>query len=312
MKAVRFHHQGGSEVLRYEDAPTPTPGAGEVRVRVAGSAFNPADGGIRGGFLPIPVSLPHVPGYDVSGTVDAIGEGVDTFSVGDEVIGFLSMSADGSAAQYVVTPADALVAAPTRIPLADAAGLPSVGLTASQALFELGRLEAGQRIAINGAGGPVGGYAVQLAKSAGAYVIATASARSRGSVTANGADEVIDHTTTSLREAIDAPVDVLLNLAPITPEDFAALVTKVRGGGVVVSTTPVVTTPGDETRGVRAETVFVHPDAATLSELVSMIDAGRLRVEIAQRLPLEQVPLVHRDADEGKVHGKVVFVPPAD
>ncbi|VTR76102.1 NADP-dependent oxidoreductase [Cellulomonas hominis] len=311
MKAVRFHQTGGPEVLRYEDAPQPVPGAGQVRVRVAGSAFNPADGGMRGGFLPIPVTLPHIPGYDVSGTVDALGEGVDGLAVGDAVVGFLPMATDGSAAEYVVAPADALVPAPTRIPLADAAGMPSVGLTAWQALFEAGGLEAGQRLLVNGAGGPVGGYAVQLAKRAGAQVVATASPRSWDSVRAAGADEIVDHTTTSLLDAVAEPVDVLLNLAPITAEDFTALVARVRDGGAVVSTTPMVPTPGDEERGVRAATVFVHPDADVLSRLVALVDSGELRVEIASRVPLSEVPALHELAEAGQVHGKVVILPPA-
>ncbi|MGW2095894.1 NADP-dependent oxidoreductase [Promicromonospora sukumoe] len=311
MKAVRFHETGSAEVLRYEDVEVPVPGAGEVRVQVAGSAFNPADGGMRGGFLPIPVTLPHVPGFDVSGTIDALGVGVDSLTVGQDVVGFLPMTADGSAAQYVVAPADALVAAPARIPLADAAGLPSAGLTAWQSLFEAGELEAGQRVLINGAGGPVGGYAVQLAKRAGAYVVATASPRSEQTVKAAGADEIIDHTTTSVLDAVTEPVDVLLNLAPITAEGFVALATRVRDGGVVVSTTPTVATPGDEARGVRAVTIFVHPDADVLSGLVALIDSGDLNVEIARRVPLSELPAIHEQADAGQVHGKVVVVPPA-
>lgn len=311
MKAVRFHETGGPEVLRYEDADQPVPGAGQVRVRVAGSAFSPADGGIRGGFLPIPVTLPHVPGYDVSGTVDALGDGVDGLQVGQDVVGFIPMAEDGSAAQYVVAPADALVPAPTRIPLADAAGLPSVGLTASQALFEAGGLQAGQRLLVNGAGGPVGGYAVQLAKRAGAYVVATASPRSRQTVEAAGADQVVDHTTTSLLDAVTEPVDVLLNLAPIAPERFTALVALVRDGGVVVSTTPTVPTPGDEARDVRAVTIFVHPDVDVLSHLVALVDTGDLHVEIARRVPLSELPAIHEQADAGQVHGKVIAVPPA-
>jgi NADPH:quinone reductase-like Zn-dependent oxidoreductase len=311
MKAVRFHETGGPEVLRYEDADQPVPGAGEVRIQVAGSAFNPADGGIRGGFLPIPVTLPHVPGYDVSGTIDALGDGVDGLTVGENVVGFIPMNADGSAAQYVVAPATALVKAPVRIPLPDAAGLPSVALTASQALFEAGELKAGQLVLINGAGGPVGGYAVQLAKRAGAYVIATASPRSSEIVKAAGADEIIDHTATSVLDAVTEPVDVLLNLAPITPDGFTALVTRVRDGGVVVSTTPTVTTPGDEERKVRAATIFVHPDADVLSNLVALIDSGDLHVEIARRVPLSELPAIHQQADAGQIHGKVVAVPPA-
>ena len=130
------------------------------------------------------VELPHTPGLDVAGTVDALGEGVDGLAVGDRVVGFLPMDKDGAAAEYVLAPADVLTAAPKDVPLADAAALPLVALTAYQALFEHGKLAAGQRVLINGAGGAVGGYAVQLAKEAGAHVIATASPRSarRGQV----------------------------------------------------------------------------------------------------------------------------------
>ncbi|MEE3851362.1 NADP-dependent oxidoreductase [Gordonia sp. LSe1-13] len=309
MKAVRFHETGDAEVLRYEDVDIPTPGVGEVRIRVAASAFNPADGGMRGGFLPIPVTLPHIPGYDVSGTIDAVGEGVTDLSVGRDVVGFLPMAADGAAAEYVVAPADALVDAPKAIPLADAAGLPSVALTASQALFEAGGLSAGQRILINGAGGPVGGYAVRLAARAGAHVIATASPRSADQVRAAGADEIIDHTATTVLDAVDEPVDVLLNLAPITAENFVAMATRVRDGGVVVSTTPMVETPSDEQRGVRAVTIYVHPDARVLTELVGLIDSGDLRVDIARRVPLSELPGLHRQSDAGEVRGKVVVIP---
>lgn len=311
MKAVRFHQTGGADVLRYEDVELPVPGAGEVRVRVAGSAFNPADGGMRGGFLPIPITLPHTPGYDVSGTVDAVGAGVTGLAAGTAVVGFLPMTADGAAAEYVVAPAEALVPAPTRIPLADAAGLPSVGLTAWQALFEAGGLQAGQRVLVNGAGGPVGGYAVQLARRAGAYVIATASPRSAEAVRAAGADEVVDHTATPVLDALTEPVDVLLNLAPITPEGFAALATRVRDGGVVVSTTPRVPTPEDPERGVRAATIYVHPDADVLGQLVALVDSGELHVAIARHVPLAELPALHEQADAGQVHGKVVVLPPA-
>jgi NADPH:quinone reductase-like Zn-dependent oxidoreductase len=185
MKAVRFHEFGDPDVLRYEDVEEPVPGAGEVRLRVAGSAFNPFDDGIRGGYLqgPFPVTLPHTPGIDVSGTVDALGDGVTNVAVGDAVIGFLPMTADGAAAEYVVAPAEILAPAPTSIPLPDAAALPIVGLTAWQALFDDAGLTAGQRVLINGAGGAVGGYAVQLAKRAGAHVIATTSPRSSERVT---------------------------------------------------------------------------------------------------------------------------------
>lgn len=311
MKAVRFHEYGDPNVLRYEEVEQPVPGAGEVRLRVAGSAFNPVDDGIRGGYLqgPFPVNLPHTPGIDVSGTVDALGDGVTSVAVGDAVIGFLPMTAAGAAAEYVIAPAEILAPAPTSIPLPDAAALPMVGLTAWQALFDDAGLKAGQRVLISGAGGAVGGYAVQLAKNAGAHVIATASPRSSERVTAAGADEVIDHTVTEVTAAVTGAVDVLLNLARITPEELVALVALVRPGGVVVNTVPTIPTPTDDARGVRAVGVFVRSDAAQLSRLAAMVDSGVLRVEVAERVPLAELPAVHAKAAAGSLLGKVVVLP---
>ena len=182
------------------------------------------------------------------------------------------MMADGAAAEYVVAPAEILAPAPTSIPLADAAALPMVGLTAWQALFDDAGLKAGQRVLINGAGGAVGGYAVQLAKQAGAHVIATASPRSSERVASAGADEVIDHTTTDVTVA--EPIDVLLNLARITPEELVPLIALIRPGGVVVNTVPQIPIPANDERGVRGVGVFVRSDAEQLSQLV---DDGRPR-----------------------------------
>lgn len=308
MKAVQFHEVGGPEVLQYGEIETPVPAAGEVRIRVAASAFNAADNGMRAGSLPIPIALPHVPGYDVSGTVDAVGDGVGDVAAGDRVVAFLPMERDGGAAEYVIAPADAVVAAPTSIPLADAAALPSVALTAWQALFDEGRLETGQRVLIVGAGGVVGKHAIRLAKRAGVHVIATASPRSIDAVRAAGADQVIDHTGTELLGALDRQVDVLLNLAPIEPDRFASYVAAVRDGGAVVSTTAFMATPGDDSRDVRAATVFVLRNHDRLAQLVALVDAGELTVEVTRRVPLAELPAVHAEAAAGRITGKVVVL----
>ncbi|MEU9841918.1 NADP-dependent oxidoreductase [Actinomadura sp. NPDC048032] len=311
MKAVRFHEYGEPDVLRYEDVDQPVPGAGQVRVRVAATTFNGVDGNIRAGFMqgPMPLTLPHIPGLDVAGTVDALGEGVGGLEIGDRVVGFLPFVDDGASAEYVLAPAEVLAPAPASIPLADAAALPLVGLTAWQALFDHAGLKAGQRILVSGAGGAVGGYAVQLAKAAGAHVIATASPRSAEHVRAAGADEVVDHTATRVSAAVTEPVDVLLNLAPIDPEEFAALAGLVRDGGVVVGTTVWMPAPADERRGVRAVDVYVRSDAGQLAELVARVDRGALTVDVAERVPLADLASVHARAAAGTLPGKVVVVP---
>jgi NADPH:quinone reductase-like Zn-dependent oxidoreductase len=310
MKAVRFHEYGDPSVLRHEDVTRPVPGAGQVLIRVAATSFNGVDGNIRGGFMqgPIPVTLPHTPGIDVSGTVDTLGDGVTGLQIGDRVIGFLPMTGDGAAAEYALAPAEIVTPAPAGIALADAAALPLVGLTAWQALFDHAKLVSGQRVLINGAGGAVGGYAVQLAHNAGAHVIAVAGPRSSGRVRTAGADEVIDHTTTEVTAAVTEPVDVVLNLAPVEPAQLDALLTVVRDGGVLVNTTVWMPAPSDEARGVRGINLFVQSDAGQLSRLVAMVDAGELRVDVAERVPLAELAAVHARAAAGDLPGKIVIV----
>jgi NADPH:quinone reductase-like Zn-dependent oxidoreductase len=311
MKAVRFHEYGDPDVLRYEEVDLPVPGAGQVRIRVAATSFNSVDANIRAGYMrdPIPVTLPHTPGIDVAGTVDALGDDASDLRVADQVIGFLPMVADGAAAEYVLAPADVLTRAPSNIPLPDAAALPLVGLTAWQALFEHGKLAAGQRVLVNGAGGAVGGYAVQLAKRSGAYVIATASPRSGERVKAAGADEIIDHTVTDLAEGVPEPVDLVLNVAPVEPPRLTALVALVRPGGALVNTTVWMPAPVDEARGVRGIDLFVRSDAEQLSQLVDLVDRGELYVDVARRVPLAELPALHAEASTAALSGKIIILP---
>jgi NADPH:quinone reductase-like Zn-dependent oxidoreductase len=309
MKAVRYHSYGDSGVLVYEEAERPVAGSGQVVLKVAGTAFNPLDVAIRAGFVQqlFPVAFPHIPSFDVAGVITEVGAGVSGWSAGDAVVGYLPMTAPGAAAEYVAAPADVLAAAPAAVELADAAALPSSALTAWQSLFELADLTAGQSILINGAGGAVGGYAVQLAKQAGATVTATASARSTGRVRYYGADQVIDYTATPLARAVAGQrFDVVLNLVPTSPEETAALADLTADGAVFLSTT----TPGpdDAGRGVRAVQVSARSDAAQLADLVARVDAGKLRIDVAERRPLADLPAVHGQA-AGQLPGKTVLIP---
>ena len=314
MKAIRFHQYGDADVLRLDDVDLPEPGAGQVRVRVAATSFNGVDANIRAGYMqgPMPLERPHGPGLDVAGTVDAVGEGVEGLAVGDRVVGFLPFTVDGAAAEHVVVDATALATAPTSSPLADAAALPLVGLTAFQALDEHAGLTAGQRILVNGASGAVGLYAVQLARSLGAHVVATGAPAQRARLLQRGAGEVVDHTSTDVAAALTEPVDVLLNLAPVQPEQLAALAARVADGGVVVSTTVWMPAPSEESRGVRGIDVYVRSDAAQLAGLVERVDRGELVVDVAERVGLAELPSVHARAATGRLAGKVVVVVGAD
>lgn len=311
MKAVRYHQYGDSTVLRYEDAPRPVPGPAQVLVQVAATSFNPVDAGIRGGYLAqvYPITFPHIPGVDVAGTIAELGEGVTGWTTGDAVVAFLPLDADGAAADFAIVPAESLATAPTSVPLADAAALPEPALTALQALFEVAGLTAGQSVLINGASGAVGGYAVQLAHQAGATVTATATDRDAARLTGLGADRIVDYIdyTPSPIQVEGAPFDVVLNLVTTTDEQTDALLGVIADGGVHVAT--MVFGPQEPPRGIHTQRVFVRSDATQLADLVGRVDDGRLRIEIADRLPFDHAATVHDASDTGRLHGKTLLLP---
>ena len=310
MKAVRYHSYGATDVLVFEEADHPEAGVGQVVVQVAGAAFNPVDASIRAGYFPevFPLVMPHVPCYDVAGVVAEVGEGVTNWRVGDAVMAFLPIAGRGAAAEYVAAPAEVLAPAPRTGDLADAAALPSVGLTAWQAMFEHIGLKLNQTVLINGAGGAVGAYAVQFAEQAGAVVTATASARSRDRVESYGVHRIIDYTETPLHEALAGQrFDAVLNLVPPGPEDLTRLLDLVDDGGAFANTIP----PGPESadRGVRTLQVFGRSDADQLAELARQVDAGDLKIHVAQRRPLSDLRAVHEEAAAGELPGKTVLIP---
>ncbi|MFD1939884.1 zinc-binding dehydrogenase [Nonomuraea mangrovi] len=293
-RAARIHEYGSAEVIRHEEAPLPAPGPGEVLVRVAATSFNPSETGLRAGLLQ--AVLPYTLGWDVSGTVVAVGAGVTRWSRGDRVIGRLD--GGGAAAEYVAAPAAALAAAPRAIPPADAAAIPVAALTAWQAVFEHAEVSAGTRVLINGAGGGVGGFAVQLAKRAGATVIATAGPRSAGVVRSQGADRIVDYTA----EPLPGGVDAVINLVGVDEGKAAELASLVRPGGVAVSIATPLPSP--------AATHFVtRNDPAQLAQIVALVDAGDLTVDVAESLPLSELASVHRRSEAGLTRGKIILIP---
>jgi NADPH:quinone reductase-like Zn-dependent oxidoreductase len=291
MKAARIHRYGEPDVIVIEEVPTPAPGPGEVLIRVAATSLNPTETALRSGVLAsfLPVTLPLTLGWDVAGTVD-----------GEPVLGMLP---GGAAAEFAAAARSTLVPAPTTVPLADAAALPLAGMTAWQAVTEHAQIMAGERVLINGAGGGIGGFAVQLAKHLGAHVLATASPRSAAIVHSLGADEVLDYTTGPL--APGRPLDAVINCAAVPPAEAAALVPLVRPGGRIVT----VATPVEATAGVRAWHMVTRNDPADLATLVRLVDEGVLRLVITARRTLADLPELHRLAASGGTHGKIIVTP---
>ncbi|GAA4518427.1 NADP-dependent oxidoreductase [Nonomuraea ferruginea] len=291
MRAARIHEYGDAGVIRYEAVPRPSPGPGEVLVRMAATSFNPSEVGLRAGYLKdvLDLTLPLTLGWDLAGTVAETGRGVTRWSPGDRVFGLVS----GSAAEYAVASETELAAAPEGIPLAHAAAIPVAGLTAWQAVYEEAGIRAGQRVLVNGAGGGIGLFAVQLAKRAGATVTATASPRSREAVARLGPDEIVDYTA----EPLPGGMDVVLNLAAVAPADAAALASL--GDLVITVATPV--------EAPNARHFVSRADPGQLAEMAALIDKGELVVEIAETHPLTASAELHRRAEAGEIRGKIII-----
>ncbi|WP_426503926.1 NADP-dependent oxidoreductase [Dactylosporangium sp. McL0621] len=287
MKAIRIHTYGDASVLRLDDVPVPVPGDGQVLVEVAGTSFNPSEVGLRNGWLRgvVELSLPYTLGWDLAGTVASAGGGLNP---GDRVLGRVD---GGAAAGFAVADPALLVPAPAAVPLAHAAALPVAGVTAWQAVVEHARVAAGQTVFVNGAGGGIGGFAVQLARRAGAHVTATASPRSAAAVRALGADVVHDYA----RGLPAGPFDVVLHLVP----GGAGVPGLVRPGGVLVSVTDRFPPP--------AVHFVVRNDPGDLAALVRLVDAGELRLDIAAVRTLAELPDVHRAAEAGRLRGKTIL-----
>lgn len=306
MKAVRIHSYGGPEVLQYEDAPRPAPGPGEVLIRVRATTVNPFDCALRAGWMAsyFQLSLPLIPGTDIAGAVEEVGEGVTSFKRGDEVFARGGVMRDGANAEFAVVAASDVAARPGSLDDAHAAALPHVSLTAWQALFELGGLSQGERVLIHGAAGGVGHVAVQLAKWRGAYVIGTTS-RHHEFLRELGADEVIDYAKTPFEDAASG-VDVVLDT--IGGDTQARSWKVLKPGGILVS---VIQAPAPETadaHGVRQGFVYTTPPIGpTLTKIASLVETGLLRPDVSQVLPLAEIRKAHEIVEGKHMRGKLVL-----
>ena len=306
MKAIRIHAYGDSGVLCYGDAPRPVAGPGEVLIRVHASAVNPFDCAVHSGLISgyFEYALPLIPGTDVSGVVEAVGEGVRDFREGDEVYGMAGGTRPGAYAEYVCAPAADVARKPGSLDHIHAAALPHVTLTAWQALFAAGELTAGQRVLIHGAAGGVGHIAVQLAKMRGAKVIGTASVN-LGFLRQLGVDQVIDYAETPFEKVV-TDVDLVLDTIGGATQERSWGVLK--PGGILVST---VRPPSQETakaHGVRqAFAAAAPPVGSCLEEVAALVEAGRLRPEVSHVVPLQEIRKAHELIEGRHTRGKIAL-----
>ncbi|CDX53052.1 Alcohol dehydrogenase zinc-binding domain protein [Mesorhizobium plurifarium] len=293
MRAVIQNSVGGPEVLFVAEQPDPSPGPGEVLVRVKAAGINPVDGAVRGGFYPLLGEPPFILGWDISGTVAAIGSGVTAFKVGDEVFGMPRFPKQaGAYAELAAAPAGEIAAKPAAIDHVHAAALPLAGLTAWQGLVRHGGLQAGQRVLVHAGAGGVGHLAVQIAKARGAWVASTASPDKTDYVRSIGADEVIDYTK---GEFAGKAGDLDLVLETVGGDHAADSLKVLRDGGVLVSllAVPDAVKAKAKERNIRVERMSVTPDREGLVELARLVDAGKLAPHVAKAFPLDQAGAAH-------------------
>lgn len=331
MKAVRLHAFGGPEVLHYEDAPRPTPAAGEVLVRTRAVGLNPPDWYLHDGYRSLPPewqphpTFPLILGSDISGTVAALGDGVSAFKVGDEVYAMVRfpddvMEGSKAYADYVSVPVAHLALKPKGIDHSEAAGAPMSLLTAWQFLIDLGHDAPnpfqpfphapapldGKTVLINGAGGGVGHLAVQLAKWRGARVIAVASGQNETLMNEFGVNQFINYQTTAADEVV-RDVDVVLDtVGGATTGRFLKVLKR---GGALYPVYPLGFAGHNEAKalGITVSTTQVRSSGAQLTEAARLFEDGKLRVVIDSTFPLAEAAKAHERAARGNIQGKIVL-----
>ncbi len=289
---------GDPTVLSVTDLPLPEAGPGQVLLRVAAAGVGPWDTKARKGLFG-PRQFPYVPGAEASGTVEALGAGVDGLALGDAVYG----GPAGGYAEFVCADAAKLALAPVTIDLMEAAAVPIGAVTALEGIDDHLRLTDGDRVLVAGAAGGVGAFVVQLAKVRGAHVIATAQPANHDFLRSIGADAVLDYHGDWVTEAgeVDAAFDC------VGGPTWEGCVAALRDGGRAVTIAAFGSTVARD--GVELSNFSATVTSARLTEIAATIDSGRVRVTVTGRFPLEDAARVHELLETGHTRGKILLVP---
>jgi len=314
MRVVGVEEFGGPEQLQVFEVPDPEAGPGEVRIRVHAATVNPTDTLLRAGAMGERFTQgrrpPYVPGMEAAGVVDQLGEGAAEqtgLAIGDAVMAIVLPAGPrgGAYAERVVVPAGSVVRAPAGASHAEAATLPMNGLTVCAALELLG-LRPGQTLAVTGAAGAVGGYAIELGKVAGLRVIADAALTDEGLVRELGADQVVargDDVATRVRALVPDGVDAVLDAALL----HAKVLPAIRDGGALAA---VRAFEGEAERGITVHRVQVGryaEDRAKLDELRRLAEEGAISMRVARTFPAERATEAHRQLEAGGTRGRLII-----
>jgi NADPH:quinone reductase-like Zn-dependent oxidoreductase len=304
MKAAVYDEFGSADVLKVREVDDPPVGPDTVLVRTRATSVNPVDWKVHEGYLKgsYPCHFPIITGWDLAGVVEAVGPAVVTgVRVGDEVWGYVRRDdiAFGTSAELVPAPERTVARKPASMSFEEAGAVPLAGLTAYQTLVEALDIQAGERVLIHGASGGVGQFAVQIAVARGVEVIGTASEPNHDFLRELGASEVIDYHGGPISTQLSAPADAVLDLAGGEALDDAPNQVKDRSRiASVIDAAKVLELGG--------RYVFVRPERDHLDALATLVEAGKLRVEIAEQFTLDRIADAQRTSQEGHTRGKIV------
>jgi len=303
MQALRIHDFGSTRQVALEDERPTAPGAGYVDVRIEAASVNPLDLKILAGYMqPVfPIRFPYTLGTDFAGTVEAVGAEVSGFKLGDRVVGRLAPTQGGAFAQSASVPLHTFCRIPDSMSYEQAAALPTAAGSAWLALFGVGKLQAGQSVLIHAAAGGVGSFAVQFAKRAGAYVMATASSQNHALVKELGADEVIDYRREDFATRC-RNVDVVIDTIGGDTGERSWQVIKA-GGALVSLADHTIQSRGD----IRGEFVFFNNDALALEQIVKLFESQQLQVILDTIHSLEEGRAALEQVAHGHARGKVII-----
>jgi NADPH:quinone reductase-like Zn-dependent oxidoreductase len=306
MKAIVAHEYGGPEVLKLEDVPVPTPKEDEMLVKVVAAGVNSFDGVLRSGKYAKPngTQLPWHPGYDIAGVVEKVGGKVTKFKVGDPVYAMVNILKGGGYAEYAPARETDAALKPTTISFLEAAGVPSVALTAWQAMVDKANVQSGQTVLIHGGSGGVGMFAIPFAKIRGAKVFATASTANQDFLKQLGADVSIDYKAQKF-EDVAKDVDVVIDA--VGGETLARSYPIVKKGGIVVSLSDRVDQAQLGKYGIRGTSLVVQNNGDELAQIGKLIDQGKIKVIVSETFPLADANKAEAKADLGHTRGKIVL-----
>lgn len=304
MKAAIF--QDYTAPVEIIDIAKPELQDGSVLIEVHAASVNPIDNILRAGYMKdfIPLTFPHVMGYDVAGKVVEVGKNVQNIKLGDDVFARPNQEDAGAIAEFARVKETELAIIPKNVSYADAATVPLAGLTAWQALITKGNLKKGDKVLIHAGSGGVGTYAIQIAKHFGAFVATTTSAKNVELVQSLGADLVIDYTSQNFEDEL-SDYDLVIDM--LGGEALANSFKIVKKGGAVISIKGQDTDGLAEQHGVRFEAFFMTPDGDMLAELGALVSEGIVKPITDSVFPMDQTAAAYDKLATGRSVGKIVI-----